>query len=435
MRKILNDISDEFTVTFPEYSSLWAKWTTSHMLNMSQEEIDVEIDNVFQYCLEYYPKHFFDILYKSEEFLEKATEPVYCLPGVDFRVLFQLEGVTEKTKVAIWNYLQLILFQIIGSVKDKDVFGKAGGMFADINDEDLLKKLTEAIKNMTDVFEADNPAAASAASDDADGSNTTNSTNIPNPEDLHSHLKGIFDGKIGSIAKEMAEEIAHDLEGLLGDDFKDVKSTQDVLKRLMKDPSRLTAIIKTVGDKLNAKMQSGEVNQEELLQEAQNIFGKMKGFDGLMNDKRLKELMKMFAKMATGGAGSDFDMEELFKSMGEKMNKQQVIFQGQGVRTGSNTASTTFKDKLKQRMMKKKEAQAAALLEAQRRMEEAQKQYVPFDFEDAPKPTKQQNTKTPGTIKNNVFTVEGEEAQLKSDITPPTKNKTNKQSKNKKNKN
>lgn len=405
-KKLLTDFVDELNTTFPEFHEDWKSWTSNQTANLSEEEIDTLMQSVYDHCIEFYPKQFFDILYKNEKAILEATEPVHFLPMVDFRKLFRVEGVSEKTKTAIWNYLQLILFQIVGDVKDKSSFGNACNIAENMGEEELFKKLSETIENMTHIFEEN-------------GSENTGETNIPNPEDLHNHLKGIFDGKIGSIAKEMAEEITNDLESLLGEDFKDIKSTQDVIKKLFKDPSKLTAIIKTVSEKLNAKLQTGELNQEELLKETQDIFGKMKGFEGMMNDKRLKELMRMLTKLATGGAkgDGDFNLEEMFKDLGERMNKQQVVYQGQGVRTGGNFVSSSFKDKLKNRMQKKKEAQAMAILEAQKRMEEAEKNYKPFEFEE-PKPTK-------GRIQDNVFTVEGEAPQLTSSA-PKKKKKSKK---------
>ena len=41
------------------------------------------------------------------------------------------------------------------------------------------------------------------------------SDNVPDMEGLHEHLKGIFDGKIGGLAKELEEEISGEFEDML----------------------------------------------------------------------------------------------------------------------------------------------------------------------------------------------------------------------------
>ncbi len=82
---------------------------------------------------------------------------------------------------------------------------------------------------------------------------------MPNPEKIHSHLSGILDGKIGSLAKEIAEET---MEGL-SENFKDATSVKDVMSELMKDPTRLLGMVKKVGDKIDKKLKSGDLNEEE----------------------------------------------------------------------------------------------------------------------------------------------------------------------------
>ena len=95
-------------------------------------------------------------------------------------------------------------------------------------------------------------------------------------EDLHGHLKGLFDGKIGSLAKEMAEEISKDLGTLLGEDGENITSTQDFLKKMIRNPKKLMDLMKTVSAKLNDKMKSGDISQDDLMKEAGEWMGKMK---------------------------------------------------------------------------------------------------------------------------------------------------------------
>ena len=48
-------------------------------------------------------------------------------------------------------------------------------------------------------------------SNSEDISNNINFDNLPKPEDIHNHLDGILDGKIGALAKEIADETTKDL--------------------------------------------------------------------------------------------------------------------------------------------------------------------------------------------------------------------------------
>ena len=91
---------------------------------------------------------------------------------------------------------------------------------------------------------------------------------------------GLFDGKIGKLAKELANDFATDLEGNLGFGLGDVNSSQDVLKKLMQNPNKISGLVKTVGNKLTEKMANGEVSQQDLLSEAGSVMRKMKEMGG-----------------------------------------------------------------------------------------------------------------------------------------------------------
>ena len=98
---------------------------------------------------------------------------------------------------------------------------------------------------------------------------------MPNANNIQEHLKGIFDGKIGKLAKEMAEEISDDFKDIFEGENPNINSTQDVLKELMKNPKKIMDLMKKVGGKLDSKMKNGDVSREELMKEASEMMGKM----------------------------------------------------------------------------------------------------------------------------------------------------------------
>jgi hypothetical protein len=358
---ILQDMLNDLTTTFPEHQSKWSKW-------QGLPEGDIEYQYLFEYCLKIYPEHFFDILYQNDAKL--FAEPRCFLPEVDFTALYHCEGVGEQTRKAVWNYLQLILFCLVTSIQDKSVFGDhTSSMFEQLDETDLMEKLGETMANMTDFFaasakdnegEADKDGAkdttnANECEADKDGANAdkdganegegkegeAKGVSIPKMEEMYEHLRGLFDGKIGKLAKELAEEISGDISSIMGEGFGNINSTKDVLQHLMKDPSKIQGMVKSVGEKLNQKIQSGEVSQEELMKEATEILGKMKG--------------------ATGG----FDMDaikEMIQRMGGKMPKNSRIDTNALSRM---TEQQSMRERLKNRMLKKKAAEAEQMLRAQ----------------------------------------------------------------------
>jgi len=320
---VITDFTTDLSTTFPEYNYLWAKWTDKSATIREYEEL-------FEFCMKAYPERFFDILYQNEEIFEHTNETnTLFLPLVEFKMLFHCENITPTIKQTMWKYLQLVLVTVLSCVKSKTDFGESTNLFDGIDETELQSKLSETIMGLGDFFKqfdktdstlntCDN-RAEDEVPDLADPMGKgffqngffpsgTEGGAMPNPDDLHSHIKGLFDGKIGTLAKELAEELSDDLMKSFGEDGStEPKTTEDVLKKLMKNPAKMMGLLKTVSSKLDAKMKSGDISQEELMKEAGDLIGKMKDFggEGKMNDM-FKNLMK---GMGGGGKkGAKFDM-------------------------------------------------------------------------------------------------------------------------------
>ena len=367
--EIISDFTADLTTTFPEYADLWSKWVGMKSGSSPAELIDTQ--HLFEYCLLVYPERFFDILYQNDDiFLPESTINTFFLPEVDFRRLYHCPDVSETTRKTLWKYLQLLLITIMTSINNKNSFGESANLFDGINESDLQTKLTETIDNLSSFFKGIIPpdgdptgyfgeGAEGADDDDApDLVNEDASTppppksskskglfdNLPNPADIHEKLKGLFDGKIGNLAKELAEELTDDFMGILSEDeradMKNVKNTGDVLKKLMKNPGKIMELMKSVGNKLNHKMKSGDISQEEIMKEAGEMIGKMKdmGGDGSDMNDMLKNLMKNMGGLGGMGGKTKFNTA----AMGQMSKRQAQV------------------EKMRQRMLAKQKAAAEA---------------------------------------------------------------------------
>jgi hypothetical protein len=370
-KSIIYDFTNDLSLTFPEYSYLWQKWADPYV---SEEDIK----ELFEYILKVYPERFFDILYQNEDIFKPDNDNnTLFLPNVEFKMLFNCKDLSETTQNALWKYLQVILFSITNSIKNKSIFGNTSAMFDGIEAEELQNKLQETMVSIGEFFEnlqskldeKDDSQDQANANDDSPpqeddfekmfenipGMDSFKKTfdfknmskNMPNPEELNDHLKGLFDGKIGKIAKEMAEEITQDLTGILGEDYSDVKTTQDIFKKLIKNPKKMIDLVKNIGGKLEKKMKSGELNQEEIMKEATDIFGKMKGMGG--EDGDFNEIIKNLMKNM-GGLGKNAKFNK--GAMNTMMKKQ------------------SYMEKMKMKLEKKKEL--LALVSSQQQLQQSQ---------------------------------------------------------------
>jgi len=324
---IIRDFTTDLSRTFPEYKYLWTKWE-------SLETSTADYDDLYKYCLTVYPERFFDILYQNDEIFndintpDKVSTNTLFLPYVDFRLLFQVDDVSELTKKTIWKYLQLIMVTIMSGIENKSLFGNAANLFEGINEEDLHSKLAETISSLSDFFKSSGIDGENVDEfksmfenmniPDISGIDTSS---MPNPDDLNDHIKNLFGGKIGALAKELAEELSEDvMEMFGGKQDEELKSTQDILKKIMRNPAKMMELLKSVSSKIDKKMKSGEISQTEIMKEAGDIMGKMKDMGG---GKEFQDMMRNMTK-GMAGKGTKFDKGAMTRMMQSESTKERM---------------------------------------------------------------------------------------------------------------
>ena len=310
-KQTIHDLVTDISTTFPEYSQQISQWK-----NMDE----AKCQELYTHCSSFYPPHFFDILYQNEDLYKEKD--LFFIPDLDFALIFNCEDVSDNTRQMIWKYLQLILFMVAGSIKDKSMFGDTANLFEGIEEDKLEDKLKETMGDIQGFFSKmnidlsnvdlsdnifENMEGQPSSEEDISG----NPFNMPDMENIHNHLKSLFDGKIGRFAKELAEELTDEFSSLGGDNT----NGGDLLKQMMKNPKKIMDLVKTIGEKIKQKMDSGEISKEEMMGEASEILNKMKEMGGQ------KELNKMFKNFAGGmGKNSKINMSAL-----QSMAKQEAM--------------------------------------------------------------------------------------------------------------
>jgi hypothetical protein len=368
--KIIKDFVGDLRTTFPEYEPFIAKWwKEKEHFNYIDEEPDrnaayekshqKSLKLIFEFCQKKMPPRFFDILYQNADiFKEDSDVDTEFLPKIHFKNLWQCD-ISEKTRETIWKYLQLITFSIVGTLHNKDAFGDTAKMFEAINEAEFKTKLEDTLSHMQGLF--DMSGNVEAASSDA-------GFNLPDAQKIQEHITGMLDGKLGQLAREIAEETAANLNV----DFEDATDMKDVFQKLVKNPTKLMGLVKTVGDKLDTKIKSGDLKESELISEATEMMNKMKSMPGMGN------IQSMLSQMGLGGLGG----------LGGKVN------------TGAMEANLNQKMKMaktKERMLAKAQARANAKEAEQLHAQQQQQNQKPaltdeellklFSTEDKPQRT------------------------------------------------
>jgi hypothetical protein len=319
--KIIKDFITDIKTTFPEYEALINKWWKPKSIfdyidkEEEREKAFLEAQEkslifIFNFCIRKFPPRFFDILYQNESIFGEDTETdTEFLPHIHFKNLWQFD-ISDKTRETIWKYLQLILFCITGSVENREAFGDSAKLFETINEEDFKNKLEETLNKMNSLFESETNSQEETSSDEP----KINMDNLPNADRLHEHITGMLSGKLGKLAKEIAEETASELEM----DMENITDMKDVFGKLLKNPSKLMGLVKNVGSKLDDKIKSGEMKESELISEASDILNKMKNMPGMEN------LQEMLGKMGLGGKGAKVDMNAMEAQLNRNKQKAEM---------------------------------------------------------------------------------------------------------------
>ena len=324
------DYQNIITCILPDYKETMNadEYVSSIELSTLNKEFMESLNTVYEYCKKTFATRSIDILYQNEEmFLEKT----YCtmfLPDIEFSELYY-DDTSEKTKQTIWKYLQLVLFNIITSINDISFFGDSLELLKIIDSDKFSSKIQGTIDEISKMFSKTNETNETSETNestdnesydtipdiaklfdmssnpfknmfkdlDKEDSSSNNTYNGPDKEEVFSHINKLLNGKIGSLAKEIAEETTKDLDL----DVENITDVNDVLKGFMKNPTKLLGLINNISSKINSKMKDGSLKESELLEEATNIFKDMKNMPGMNNIQDIFKSMNLDQFMPKGG--------------------------------------------------------------------------------------------------------------------------------------
>ncbi len=354
--------------TFPEYKEN----LDENLLKIKEEQDKESVVKIYEHLKKVLPERFFDILYKNEAMFQKDEINTEFLPGIEFKNLWK-EEISVKTKETIWKYLQLILFTVIGKVDSQDSFGDTAKLFEAINEDELKDKLEETMSNLQNMMGGEDVIDISGI----------DMENLPRPEQIQDHINGLLDGKLGNLAKEIAEETAQELNF----DTENAQSVNDVFQQLFKNPGKLMNLVKNVGGKLDSKIKSGEIKESEIMKEASDLLSKMKDMPGMG------------------------DIQSMMRQMGLNLGKGQKVNLGamQG-KLNQDIKVAQMKERIRQKSLQKQK-------------EDREHQEYLNSLPPAPPMTDAQ-------IEELVFSIEGEKAE-KSERNGNNNNNNNKKKKKK----
>ena len=201
---------------------------------------------------------------------------INILKTINFKEVWN-KDIGDKNKNKIWEYIQT-LFVLSETI---------------ISDGDRVKKLLDNIKSEGFSNIDENKNNENDENDENDENNENNENNddaeimnmlknLSNIKEPEIDNKFIDNSLIGNLAKELSSEI--DMSDMNISD--DTENIGDVFSNLLSgnNPMNFMNLIKSVGDKINNKVTSGDLKQEDLVNEATKMMGSLGGNNPLFKN-------------------------------------------------------------------------------------------------------------------------------------------------------
>ena len=323
--EIIIEFLDQLNVTFPEYSE-----TILKLKNQVNEASDIHETEVYKHCKKVYPIHFYEILYKKADLFKNN---VFLLPEINFADIWSC-NISDTTRNSIWNFLNYISFYIIKTIGNGDIFKETLNAISDIDNDDIKNQINSIVSTLEDTFgnlgnmDGGEGGVADEGGSTGEGCSTnedeTTGTGNDLGNDIFSKLSGLMDGKIGKIAKDIAEETSSsfmkDFEDLNIDETTEVpQALNQIFSKLKSNPSTIMNMMQSLGTKLNTKIKEENLTKEDLIGETGDL---MKNLEGLNDFSDIFKNMPGMAGMAGMGGMGDLLKKASQPNVQNRMNQQ-----------------------------------------------------------------------------------------------------------------
>ena len=325
-KKCFFEFQGEFINTFPEYKIVLEE---NYMIDsFSEKEIEVFVNNL--------EPHILEISLKNNEVFKNN---VIILKGVNFPRIWYESNLSKSIKESIWKYIHT-LYLLGKSLLDKENINFQN-IFDSLNmetDEEISNK-SKVYLNMLNNISVSNSSEKEKSSDtdtkkEDESNKTENNFNFAKNNPIFPNI----DLENSNIAK-----IAHELADDINMDDLNINNMGDIFSTLMGNNTSgggggIMDLVQKVGDKIKTKIDNGNINETDLLAEAQKMMGQL-------HNGPAKDIFKNF-NMNTPQNNpfqSNPTKDRLKKKLEKKKTEKQII----------NDEETTTSKKKKRKKKKK----------------------------------------------------------------------------------
>ena len=211
-------------------------------------------------------KEFLDRVHKLNKKITNKDESMFnddplLLTDISFKNIWTT-NISYKTKETIWKYLQTFCLLALNRQSNKDLENALSELSENKNVELKDKKVASDVKKIKKMTEnIKEPIAVDMSEEPSE----------PEPSLMDNPLEALMgNSDIGKLAEEVSKEL--DIESMFGS--MDSDNPMEVFQNLM-NGGAMSKIMGTIHNVVNDKVEKGELNKEDMLNEAQGIYGQL----------------------------------------------------------------------------------------------------------------------------------------------------------------
>jgi len=212
------------------------------------------------------------IVSKNIELFDKKE----ILDGINIKFIF-VETESEPNREVVWKYVEALYLYAQAYLK----------LYKENGIEDEMKKYMETMGFNQENFNKILENLQKQAENTSNETNTTGDEKPSVPPEMEKIADSLFGGMIGNLAKEIASEINPSELQI------DPNNPEALLQNLFSpDKGNLMNLVQNISGKLQTKLDNGQLNQQELFNEANSIMSNLQNMPGMSN---------MMNNMTSGG--------------------------------------------------------------------------------------------------------------------------------------
>jgi len=255
-KKTLHEFLNDLQTVFPEHRVV---------LENHRTQVDCNTEYYITWFSKVSDMYFVDITSKNEKIFDRS-EPVELLPDLDFTQLWK-SNISGNTKNAIWKYLHLLLLYIFkqqtNTTTTFDETLEQWNMMLDDHPPSLTEDTLNQMKRQTEKMMTLIHNLSSKES---------SSSSSPSLEKLAEDLKD--DPFIQRLEQSKIAKLAEEL-------ISDGNLPENLMNLIGQEPHKLLDVVKNIGNKIQSKLSSGQLHQQDLLNETQDLLGSIQNSDSL----------------------------------------------------------------------------------------------------------------------------------------------------------